>query len=353
MKILFLSGEASDINLALRLSKHGHNVFFHSSNPYVSGQALHYSRKIHRGLSRAEFVKLCSDGVFTLWKEQNPVDADEVWVCVNTIRNGADTFAEAENLMKTAASMTRRLKKLILCGLTRPGDAKLLIKTFQQHNPSQSHDLYYVGGCQTSLSKTPCWSSLGEDKASETIKLFNPLFFKTVESAEAANLTALTSEAVRRLATLHLAEFFKSTEVLRPLVGDDEFLSKKQVDALRYAENVLKNRSRNVVANAYRSLVKDSGRRRREVLREVVKLSRSSRKPVSIAVVCPDDRREEVSMVFEGKSVKTVYVDEDELEARGAGFLKGFAGVVVASNRLDLAAEVQENFKTAWFLPLV
>ncbi|MEM4270354.1 MAG: hypothetical protein QW223_09610, partial [Candidatus Caldarchaeum sp.] len=215
------------------------------------------------------------------------------------------------------------------------------------------HDLYYVGGCQTSLSKTPCWSSLGEDKASETIKLFNPLFFKTVESAEAANLTALTSEAVRRLATLHLAEFFKSTEVLRPLVGDDEFLSKKQVDALRYAENVLKNRSRNVVANAYRSLVKDSGRRRREVLREVVKLSRSSRKPVSIAVVCPDDRREEVSMVFEGKSVKTVYVDEDELEARGAGFLKGFAGVVVASNRLDLAAEVQENFKTAWFLPLV
>lgn len=53
---------------------------------------------------------MCSDGVFTLWKEPNPVDADEVWVCVNTIRNGVDTFAEAENLMKTAASMTRRLK---------------------------------------------------------------------------------------------------------------------------------------------------------------------------------------------------------------------------------------------------
>lgn len=116
---------------------------------------------------------------------------------------------------------------------------------------------------------------------------------------------------------------------------------------------MLKNTPNNVVANAYRSLVKNFSRRRREVLRAVVKLSRSSRKPVSIAVVCPDDRKEEVYMMFEGKRVKTVYFDENELEARGAGFLKGFVGVVVASNRLDLAAEVQENFQTVWFQPLV
>ncbi|MEM1937767.1 MAG: hypothetical protein QXV14_06905 [Candidatus Caldarchaeum sp.] len=353
MRILFVSGEASDIPLALQLSKHGHMVVFYSSNPYVSGQALNYSRKIHRGLSRAEFVKMCSDGFFSLVKEPRPFDADEVWVCVNTIRKGADTFAEAENLTKTAASMTRRLEKFVLCGLTRPGDAKLLIKTFQQHNPYHPNGLYYVGACQTSFSKTPCWSNIGEENAPETIKLLKPIFFKTVESAEAANLTALASEAVRRLATLHLSEFFKSGELLRPLVGDDEVLAEKQVDALRYAGSVVKNTSYNFLANAYRSLVKDSSWRKRAIMREVVKLSRSGGKLVSIAVVCPDDRKEEVRMMFEGKPVKTVCVDEEELEARGAGLLKGFAGVVVASNRLDLAAEVQENFKTAWFLPLV
>jgi len=103
----YLLGERGTLAPA---SEQKDSLLFYSSNPYVSGQALHYSRKIHRGLNRAEFVKMCSDGVFTLWKEPNPVDANEVWVYVNTIRNGVDTFAEADNLMKTAASMTRRLK---------------------------------------------------------------------------------------------------------------------------------------------------------------------------------------------------------------------------------------------------
>ncbi|MDW8360199.1 MAG: hypothetical protein RMK31_06420 [Candidatus Caldarchaeum sp.] len=354
MSIVFVADDSSDISLALALAKRGNQVYLHSPNPYVVGQAFQYSSRVHRDISRAEFVKLCSEGLFKNIPDQKKVSAEELWVCVNTIRNGHDTYAQAENQLKAAVSRVEDFNTFVLNGLTKPTEAQQLFTALQKNVNQSSYSAYFVGACQLICSKTPAWSSLGGTTTTTgTLSSLNPFYLETPEAAEAATITALASDALRRISVFYLIDFFKTNNAMKILFENGYFLLPKHVDVLKYLGQVSK-KSPNILANAHRDLVKEINKRKHRITTELIKISRQGRRKINVMVVSGDSHTgEQLCLELSRREIKAVYVDEVEFEKRGASVSRGFDGVIVASSSLELMIEAEKACKAAWFLPLL
>ncbi|MEM4303238.1 MAG: hypothetical protein QW470_02070 [Candidatus Caldarchaeum sp.] len=352
MSLLFITNYEMDITLALHLAKMGSGIVFYSPNPYILSQALQHSIRTHYTVSKPEFIKLCAEGRFKT-TQQLPKNVDEVWISVNTMKGGVDTYADSENLLRRAAQEINEAKTLTVAGLTKPGEAPKLIELFHSTSRALECPVFFMGSPQTIWNKIPAWSSGG--KATAAINFFNPCFFNNIESAECATVSLLAMEAVKRITLLHLSRHFKNQEIIHNCLHDNVFLRAEHLDVLKYLKTKagINGVYSSFFTNSYKSLVKELARIESEIAMDVLKLARKSGKTVRVLVVCFEDAvMERLQTYFAKKNVKAVRVDESSLESKGVEMCKGFDGVILASQHLKLWREFEKACKQVWFLPI-
>ncbi|MEM4186624.1 MAG: hypothetical protein QW801_05040 [Candidatus Caldarchaeum sp.] len=353
MSLLFITNQESDIPLALHLAKRGVEITFYSPNPYIASQALKHSIKTHYTVSKPEFIKLCAEGMFKTVHEL-PNTAGEVWICVNTMKDGEDTYADAENLLTTAAQKIAKTKALTISGLTKPGEASRLINLFHSMSKSPECPSFFIGSPQTISEKTPSWSSDGKKgQTPESISLFNPCFFNTVESAEDATISMLVCDAVRRTALLHFPNWL---EILQKCLNDEFFLRPEHLDVLRFMKSSAKidEWHSRFFTSFYRGLVKEVSRRESEMVADVVKLARKSGKTIRVLIVCfEEDVAKRLQLSLAKKNVKITCINEGSLESKGVEVCKGFDCVILATRYVALLKEFMEACKRMWFIPTI
>lgn len=350
MDVVIAGTDEGAIPLALKLSAAGFRVGFYSPNPHISSLLEKHEGKTHYPLTRQEHIRLLASG--QLQRLDTPsTDVEELYVYVNTLKNGVNRFADAENLVRELADKTGKISQLVLAGITKPGEALTLMELFNKRHGVLKHSTGFLGAPHTKIGRPPSWTAGAPHP--KTFSKLSTQPFRELEQAEHASILLTAAEALHRVAAAHNNMLLK-TELTNELLGDGLFIRSESLDVLSYLSRLerVDEGSPKLYTYVLSSLRRAVERVEQEVLKEVKDMVRGSRRQVRVAVVsCDESYAKKIAATLSRAKIKTAYVNVDNLKARGQETFRGFKAAVLASNEIYLMAELEKVCEKAWYIP--
>lgn len=348
MEVVVAGADEAAIPIALRLSAAGFRVGFYSPNPHISNLIEKHEGKTHYPVTRSEHIRLLASG--HLQKLDTPaMDVDELWVYVNTMKEGDNRFMDAENLIRELADKTGKISHLVIAGITKPGEALKLMELFTARYRAPGFAKSFLGAPNVTLGRPPSWTS--GDAAPKTFSKLPPHPFKDLEQAEQASILLTVSEAFHRAAAAHNNKLFK-TNLTNELVFDGLFMRGECLDVLKYLSRLerVDEGLPKLYAYVLSSLQKSVERIEQGVLKEIKEMARLSRRQVKVAIVSADESyARKIAASLSRARIKTTYVDVARLKAKGLETVKA---AVLASNEIYLMADLERACEKIWYIPL-
>ncbi|MEM4585784.1 MAG: hypothetical protein QXK10_05005 [Candidatus Caldarchaeum sp.] len=348
MKVLLAAMDETGIAAAAELAKNGFQTVFYTPDPYVEKKATEYSPSLHRGVSKQEFIKLCVENKFTVTREPEE-SYQEVWITVNTIKEGRDTLHSAENLVKTVGEKLRQVERLTFSGLTKPGECRQLLKLFTRSSAADPTETNYAGALSTAGKLLPAWSS--SEKTSPVLEKLGATFFESPELAEIASLSNLLSEAVEAWTLIEMAVLHGHMELVMNCFTRDVVLYQEHLDAVKAFRM---HRDTPLLNNLYTKMRKTVYRAEASALSQVREVSRKYRREFRLLVVgCSEMVGQRFVDALKGRRVRVSVLDSEDVSLEKLGSFTGFDGAVVAGLRIDVLRELSKHFSHVWFVPMV
>ena len=348
MEVVVAGADEAAIPVALRLSAAGFRVGFYSPNPLLSNLIEKHDGKTHYPVTKSEHIRLLASG--QLQKLDTPeIDFDELWLYVNTMKEGVNRFVDAENLVRELADKTGKISHLVIAGITKPGEASKLMELFTERSRASEFSKSFLGAPNTTIGRPPSWTS--GDAAPKTVSKLQPNPFKDLEQAEQASILVTVSEAFHRAATTHNHGLFK-TNITDELVGDGLFVRGECLDVLKYLSRLerVDEGLPKLYTYVLSSLQKSIERIEEGVLKEVREMVRLSRKQVKVAIVSGDESyAKKLAASLSRANIKTTYVDVARFKVKG---LEPVKVAVLASNEIYLMADLERACEKIWYIPL-
>ncbi|BAJ49888.1 hypothetical protein CSUB_C0019 [Candidatus Caldarchaeum subterraneum] len=348
MKVLLAAMDETGVAAAAKLAKQGFQTVFYTPDPYVEKKASEYNPSLHRGMSKQEFIKLCAENKLTVTRQPEK-SYQEVWITVNTIKEGRDTLHSAENLVKTVGEKLRQAERLTVSGLTKPGECRHLLNLFTRSSAADPTETNYVGAVSATGKLLPAWSS--SEKTSPVLEKLGATFFQSPELAEIASLWNILSEAVEAWTLIEMAILHGHKELVMNCFTREAVLYHEHLDAVKAYRM---QRDTPLLNNLYTKMRKTVYRAEASVLSQVREVSRKYRREFRLLVVgCPEMVGERFVDALKGRRVKVSVVDAEDVSPEKLGSFTGFDGVVVAGLRIDMLRELSKHFSYVWFVPTV
>ncbi|MDW8083900.1 MAG: hypothetical protein RMI49_01685 [Candidatus Caldarchaeum sp.] len=331
------------------MSKKGFSISFYTPNPYSEARASTYDPQLHRCVGKTDFIKLCAEERFIVASE--PVDrADEVWIHVNTYKEGKNEYTSAANLVKLVAEKTRETNFLVLCGLTKVGEANTLINSFVRRCRAEVSEHLYVGGLSLFDSYLPLWTSRTPTSAT-TVSTLNSIRFDKLEEAEAATISVIFSRVASVQAIVEIATHFGHDQIMAECLDNSIMTQQETLDVLEYYRS---HRMPPLIDNMLGKMRRIAAKRARRALSQVNEMAKKSRKQLRILFVgASDSLFQKMEYSIKRKNVRFHFVNEQQLMDDGFESYKGFDAVLLNTNRLDLLRHFGKLYEHVWFVPAV
>ncbi|MEM0349268.1 MAG: hypothetical protein QXE96_06570 [Candidatus Caldarchaeum sp.] len=348
MKVLLASMDETGIPAAAKLAKHGFQTIFYTPDPYVEKKAAEYDPSLHRGISKQEFIKLCAENKLLITRQPEN-SYQEVWITVNTIKEGRDTLHSAENLVKTVGEKLLEAQRLTIAGLTKPGECRHLLNLFTRSSKADPSEASYIGAVSTTRNLLPAWCS--SEKPSPVLEKLGAKFFKSPELAEMASLSKVLSEAVEAWSLAEMAILYGHNEIVMNCFPRDVILYQEHLDAVKALKM---HRNTPLLNNLYTRMRKTVYRAEASVLAQVREVSRKYRREFRLLVVAfSETAGQRFVNALKGRRVRVSVLDGEDVLLERLGSFTGFDGVLVAGLRIDVLRELSKRFSHVWFVPVV
>lgn len=348
MAVLFAATDETGIPAAVKLAKHGVQVLFYTPNAYAESRAASYHPQIHRFVNKHEFIKLHTMHLFKIIPKPEK-SVEEIWLHVNTFKDGKDEYRSAETLAKLLAENITEADAVTVAGMTKIGEAAKILATFNKRSEISPELQQYVGGPSVFHSCVPVWKTGGQP--SEAVSKLDGVFFQSVETAETATLSQLFSQAAYAEVLVEMATYLHHQQIISNCVTSDVLIHPETLDALKFFHmrsvtpmvDKLLSRLRRTVAKS-----------ERQAAAEITNMAKGSRKQLRILFVGASEQNyKKIIGNIKGKNVKTLFVNENDVSIETLDSFRGFQGVLLNSLRVDLLREVSKRFERVWFVPPV
>ncbi|MCS7110190.1 MAG: hypothetical protein NZ956_01815 [Candidatus Caldarchaeum sp.] len=345
MKIFFASTDETGISAALKLANAGFKTFFYSPNPYVESKAANHDQLTHRCVNKIEFIKLCAEDRFKVISE--PLDeADETWLHVNTVKDGKDEYASAENIVKLVTEKITATKTLVLSGLTKVGEAEKLLSSFTKRCMANPEEQRYVGGLSLFDACIPVWRK--GTQASTGLTKLSHIPFDELAEAESATIAQVFARAAFVEALVEMTIHSGHYSILTNCVHDPVLLHPESIDVLKYFKS---HNLPPLVANMFGKIAKTAFKTEKQAVSRISELAKKARKQLRILVVSHSEAAfKKISSNFKSKNVRLHFVSDQSITGENIDSYTGFDGVLVNSLRIDLLKEFHRRYEHVWFV---
>ncbi|MEM0440814.1 MAG: hypothetical protein QXF45_04755 [Candidatus Caldarchaeum sp.] len=348
MTVLFAATDETGIPAAVKLAKNGIKVLFYTPNPYTETRASNYHPHLHRFVSKTEFIKLHTSQLFRVVSKPEEF-VEEIWLHVNTFKDGKDEYRSAENLAKLVGEIVAEARALTVAGMTKVGEAANILATFNKRSEISPEIQQYIGGPSVFQSCVPAWKAGG--KISEAVSRLTGVFFDDVETAEIATLSQLFSQAAYAEVMVEMATYHHHQQLITKCVAGDTLIYPETLDALKYYHvRSIAPMVDKLLTRLKRTALKSE----RLAAAEISEMAKRARRQLRILFIGTSEQNyRRLTNNIKGKNVKIQYVNENDVSVETLDSLKGFQGVLVNSLRLDLFREISVRFERVWFVPCV
>ncbi|MCX8201008.1 MAG: hypothetical protein N3H84_02755 [Candidatus Caldarchaeum sp.] len=345
MKIFFASTDETGISAALKLANAGFKTYFYSPNPYVETKAANHDQLTHRCVNKLEFIKLCAEDRFRVVSE--PLnEADETWLHVNTVKEGKDEYASAENIVKLVTEKIEATKALVLSGLTKVGEAEKLLNSFSRRCMADPEEQGYVGGLSLFDSCVPVWTK--GTRAPAGLTKLSHVRFNELAAAESATISQIFARAAFVEALVEMTIYSGHHSILTNCINDPALLYPEIIDVLKYFKS---QNMPPLVANMFGKIAKTGLKTEKQAVSRISELAKKARKQLRVLVVSHSEAAfRKISSNIRSKNVKLHFVSDQSITWENFDSYTGFDGVLVNSLRMDLLKEFHRRYEHVWFV---